>query len=69
MILSVSRILKIEQDIERDESGYMSSLINIDKLCKDDLSRLKLLIGSFLLGASEISREYPGTVKIDIERH
>lgn len=69
LVLSVFRILKIDQDIERDDSGYMSSLIKIDALEKDDLMKLKLLIESFILGTSEISREYPGTVKIDIERH
>jgi len=69
LVLSVARILKIRQNIERDDSGFMSTIINIELLSKDDLSRLKLLMESFLLGASEISREYPGTVKIDIERH
>jgi len=69
LVLSVTRILKIEQDIGRDSSGFMSSEIVIDSLSKDDLNRLKLLIESFILGASEISREYPGTVKIDIERY
>lgn len=68
-ILSVSRILKIDQKIERDKSGLLSTEIEILKLGHEDSDKLKLLIESFILGASEISKEYPGTIIIDIERH
>jgi uncharacterized protein YsxB (DUF464 family) len=68
-ILSVSKILKLKQKIEREESGLLSTEIDTDSLGLEDRDKLKLLIESFLLGASEISREYPGTVIIDIERH
>ncbi len=68
-ILSVSRILKIDQKIERDNSGLLSTEIDTNKLRQEDADKLKLLIDSFLLGVSEISKEYPGTIIIDIERH
>lgn len=68
-ILSVSKLLKLKQKIERDESGLLSTEIDTGMLGAEDTDKLKLLIESFLLGASEISREYPGTVIIDIERH
>lgn len=69
LILSVSRILKIEQKIERNELGLLSTEIDIQKLKHEDSDKLKLLIESFILGASEISKEYPGNIIIDIERH
>jgi uncharacterized protein YsxB (DUF464 family) len=68
-ILSVSQILKIDQKIERDNSGFLSTKVDTSSLGIEDLNKLKLLIDSFLLGVSEISREYPGTIIIDIERH
>lgn len=69
LIHSVSRILKIEQEIKRSSNGYLSTEINLSGLSKENLDRLKILTESFLLGASEISKEYPGTILIDIERH
>jgi uncharacterized protein YsxB (DUF464 family) len=68
-ILSVARLLKIDQKIERDNSGLLSTEIDTHKLRIEDANKLKLLIDSFLLGVSEISKEYPGTIIIDIERH
>ena len=68
-ILSVSRILKLEQKVERNESGLLSTEIDIQNLDREDSDKLKLLIESFILGSSEISKEYPGTIIIDIERH
>ena len=69
LILSVSRILKIEQEIRKNSTGYLSTEIDIAKPGKEDLEKLKILIESFLLGVSEINREHPGTIIIDIERH
>ncbi len=69
LILSVSRILKLEQKIKRSESGLLSTEIDIQNIGREDSDKLKLLIESFILGSSEISKEYPGTIIIDIERH
>lgn len=68
-ILSVSRILKLDQKIERNNDGLLSTGIDIRKLGPEDSGKLKLLIESFILGASEISKEYPDTIIIDIERN
>lgn len=69
LILSVSRILKLKQQVKRNESGLLSTEIDIQNIGREDSEKLKVLIESFILGSSEISKEYPGTISIDIERH
>mgnify|MGYP001264990692 CR=1 FL=1 len=63
-ILTVARLLKIKQQISRDE-GFLSSLITLDNVSAEDRSKLKLLIESLLIGLLEINGEYPDKIKIE----
>jgi len=63
-ILTVARLLKIEQKISRSD-GFLSSLITLDKISADKKSKLKLLIESLLIGLLEIKGEYPDKIKIE----
>ena len=45
-ILTVSKILKIKQQISRD-SGFLSSFIALDEISAEDKSKLKLFIEYF----------------------
>ncbi len=63
-ILTVARILKINQQIGRDD-GYLSSLITLDGVSAENRSKLKLLFESLLIGLLEINSEYPDKIKIE----
>jgi len=63
-ILTVARILKINQQISRDD-GFLSSLITLDEVSAEDRLKLKLLIESLLIGLLEINGEYPDKIKIE----
>lgn len=63
-ILTVARILKIKQQISRDD-GFLSSHISLDGVTAEDRSKLKLLFESLLIGLLEINSEYPDKIKIE----
>jgi hypothetical protein len=63
-ILTVKRVLKIKQQVNRDE-GFLSSLIDLKEVSAEDKIRLKLLIESLLIGLLEINGEYPDKLKIE----
>jgi len=63
-ILTVARILKIKQQINRDE-GFLSTLIDLKEVSAEDKIKLKLLIESLLIGLLEINGEYPDKIKIE----
>ena len=63
-ILTVDRILKIKQQIDRDD-GFLSTLMSLEELTADDKAKLKLLIESLLIGFLEIKGEYPDKIKIE----
>jgi len=63
-ILTVARLLKIKQQIIR-EDGFLSSLIALEEVSAEDKSKLKLLIESLLIGFLEINGEYPDKIKIE----
>ena len=63
-ILTVARILKINQQISRDD-GFLSSQISLDGITAEDRSKLKLLFESLLIGLLEINSEYPDKIKIE----
>jgi uncharacterized protein YsxB (DUF464 family) len=63
-ILTVSRILKIKQQISRND-GFLSTLIALDGVSAEDRSKLKLLIESLLIGFLEVKGEYPDKIKIE----
>jgi len=61
---TVTRILKIKQQVSRD-NGLLSSFIILDGVSAEDKSKLKLLIESLLIGFNEINSEYPDKVRIE----
>lgn len=63
-ILTVSRVLKIKQQINRDE-GFLSTFIDLKEVSAEDKIKLKLLIESLLIGLLEINGEYPDKIKIE----
>lgn len=63
-ILTVSRVLKIKQQINRNE-GFLSTLIDLKEVSAEDKIKLKLLIESLLIGLLEINGEYPDKIKIE----
>lgn len=63
-ILTVSRILKIKQQINRTE-GFLSTFIDLTGISAEDKVKLKLLIESLLIGLLEINGEYPDKIKIE----
>jgi uncharacterized protein YsxB (DUF464 family) len=63
-ILTVARVLKIEQQL-RKEDGYLSSHIDLQSLSPESREKLKLLFESLLIGVFEISKEYPDKIKIE----
>ncbi len=63
-ILTVGRVLKIKQQINRDE-GFLSTHIDLKEVSADDKEKLKLLIESLLIGLLEINGEYPDKIKIE----
>jgi len=63
-LLTVARVLKIKQQISRDD-GFLSSPIFLDGISAEDKSKLKLLIESLLIGLMEINSEYPDKIKIE----
>jgi uncharacterized protein YsxB (DUF464 family) len=63
-ILTVARVLKIEQQLQR-EDGYLSSRIDLNGLSSESRLRLKLLFESLLIGLFEIDKEYPDKIKIE----
>lgn len=63
-ILTVTRVLKIKQEINRD-NGFLSTFIDLRELSADDKQKLKLLIESLLVGLLEINGEYPDKIKIE----
>jgi uncharacterized protein YsxB (DUF464 family) len=63
-ILTVARILKIEQQLQR-EDGYLSSRIDLNGLSSESREKLKLLFESLLIGLFEIDKEYPDKIKIE----
>ncbi len=63
-ILTVKRVLKIKQQVNRDE-GFLSSLIDLKDISAEDKLGLKLLIESLLIGLLEINGEYPDKLKIE----
>lgn len=65
MILSLSKLLKIEQSIAQQD-GYLSTDISTKDVSVENMTGIKLLIESFLIGIAEIGRMYPDRVKIEI---
>ncbi len=65
LILTLSRILKIEQGIEQRD-GFLKTTIAAKDIGDDKLTGIKLLIESFLVGVAEINGGYPERVKIEI---
>ncbi|MCL1833994.1 MAG: ribosomal-processing cysteine protease Prp [Leptospirales bacterium] len=63
-ILTVARILQIEQQLKR-EDGYLSSRIDLNGLSSKSREKLKLLFESLLIGLFEIDKEYPDKIKIE----
>jgi len=63
-ILTVARILKIEQQLKQ-EDGYLSSHIDLTGLSSENRVKLKLLFESLLIGLFEIDKEYPDKIKIE----
>ena len=63
-IVSVARILKIEQKLVQ-EDGFLSSRIDLTGLSQESRLKLKLLIESLFIGLFEISKEYPDKIKIE----
>lgn len=63
-ILSVARILQINQQISRND-GYLSSTIPVNHISAEDKTKLKLLIESLLIGILEINSEYPDRISIE----
>lgn len=63
-ILTVERVLKIKQQITRD-NGFLSTLITLKGISAEDRLKLKLLIESLLIGLLEINGEYPDKIKIE----
>jgi uncharacterized protein YsxB (DUF464 family) len=63
-ILTVARVLKIEQQLKK-EDGYLSSHIDLTDLSSENRVKLKLLFESLLIGLIEINKEYPDKIKIE----
>ena len=63
-VLTVARVLKIEQKLKQ-EDGYLSSHIDLTDMSPDNRSKLKLLFESLLIGLIEINKEYPDKIKIE----
>ncbi|PKL17971.1 MAG: hypothetical protein CVV49_08220 [Spirochaetae bacterium HGW-Spirochaetae-5] len=63
-VLTVNRVLKIKQQVNRGE-GFLSSLIDLKDVSAEDKLGLKLLIESLLIGLLEINGEYPDKLKIE----
>jgi len=63
-ILTVTRVLQIKQQINRNE-GFLSTFINLEEVSAEDKEKLKLLIESLLIGLLEINGEYPDKIKIE----
>lgn len=63
-ILTIERVLKIKQQIIRDD-GFLATSVTTEGITAEDRSGLKLLIESLLIGLLEINGEYPGRIKIE----
>lgn len=63
-ILTVDRVLKIKQQIVRDD-GFLATSITTEGITAEDKSGLKLLIESLLIGLLEVNGEYPDKIKIE----
>ena len=64
IILSIAQLLKIRQNL-LNENGLLKTEILIDNLDMDQISKLKFIIETLLIGLLEISKEYPGSVNIE----
>jgi len=64
IILSIAQLLKIRQNLLK-ENGFLKTEILIDNLDQDQISKLKFIIETLLIGLLEINNEYPGSVNIE----
>ena len=62
--MTVGKILKIRQQIDRND-GLFSTSIVMNGISVEDKLKLKLLIESLIIGLTEINSEYPDKIKIE----
>ncbi len=64
VILSITRLIKIEQDVIKKD-GLLRTEIILKETDTEQNSKLQLILETLLIGLLEINREYPGSVKIE----
>jgi uncharacterized protein len=62
-ILAVTKIARIRQKILQHE-GYIKSSINVSNADKTNISNLKAILGTMVIGLLEIKKNYPDSIEI-----
>jgi len=64
LIISISRLLKIKQDVTKSE-GFLKTEIFLEDADTEQNSKLMFILETLLIGLLEINKEYPGSVNIE----
>lgn len=64
LILSITRLIKIKQNVTKKD-GLLKTEIILKETDTEQNSKLMLILETLLIGLLEISKEYPGSVKIE----
>ena len=66
-IIAINKVAKIKQKIKQ-KKGYLESTISVNKLEKNVLNNLLIIISTMLVGLEEIIKINPDALKIYIEK-